>query len=273
MAFQRKGISREGLPKEDPLEGRTSREEKGCEGRASGGRASRRKDIRGEGFLREVPLAEALLEGNMWVEVEPCILMLERIPPREWRDLGIAWFAITLAFTIVFLRDGISSISPATFLLIFGFSAVTVGVGFILHELAHKFAALRYGYWAEFRKDNLMLLVAVVLAALVGVVFAAPGATMIYGPALSRRENGWISAAGPGMNLVLAIPFVAMALAGGGIVAAIGFMGWKVNGMLAAFNMLPVGPLDGKKVLEWNPAAFGLLIAAAFGLLIAPYFI
>ncbi len=26
--------------------------------------------------------------------------MLERIPPREWRDLAIAWFAITLAFTI-----------------------------------------------------------------------------------------------------------------------------------------------------------------------------
>jgi Zn-dependent protease len=201
------------------------------------------------------------------------ILMLERIPPREWRDLGIAWFAITLAFTVVFLRDGISSISPVTFLLVFGFSAATVGVGFILHELAHKFAALRYGYWAEFRKDNLMLLVAVVLAALVGFVFAAPGATVIYGPSLSREKDGWISAAGPGMNLILSLPFIGMALSGGGLVSVLGFMGWKVNGMLAAFNMLPVGPLDGKKVLAWKPAAFLLLIAASFGLLLAPYFI
>jgi len=46
-----------------------------------------------------------------------------------------------------------------------------------------------------------------------------------------------------------------------------------VNGMLAAFNMLPVGPLDGKKVLAWNPAAFGLLLAGAAVLLITPYLI
>jgi Zn-dependent protease len=198
--------------------------------------------------------------------------MLERIPPREWRDLAIAWFAITLAFTIVFVREGIFSIAPSTFLLVFGISAMTVGVGFILHELAHKFAALHYGHWAEFQKDNLMLLVAVVVAAIAGFVFAAPGATVISAPALSRRENGLISAAGPVMNLVLAIPFVGMALAGGGLVAVLGSMGWKVNAMLAAFNMLPVGPLDGKKIAYWNPVVFVLLIAAAFGLLVAPYF-
>jgi Zn-dependent protease len=194
--------------------------------------------------------------------------MLERIPPREWRDLGIAWFAITLAFTLVFLRDGIS---PAAFLLVFGVSAVTVGVGFILHELAHKFTAMRYGYWAEFRKDNIMLLVAVALAALAGFVFAAPGATVIFGPALSRRENGRISASGPATNLLLAAPFAALALLAGGTLSVIGFMGWKVNAMLAAFNMLPVSVLDGRKILAWNPAVFGLLIAAAFALLYLSY--
>jgi len=200
--------------------------------------------------------------------------MLERIPPREWRDLGIAWFAITLAFTIVFIREGISLISLTGYLLIFGVSAVTVGMGFILHELAHKFAALHYGYWAEFRKDNLMLLVAVAMAALAGFVFAAPGATVISAPApLSRRENGVISTAGPGTNLLLAVPFVALALAGSGLLSIVGSMGWQVNGMLAAFNLLPVGPLDGKKILGWSPAAFGLLIAAAFGLLVASYLI
>jgi len=208
--------------------------------------------------------------------------MLERIPPREWRDLGIAWFAITLAFTVVFFRNGTAArffqafgvTSPmAGVFLILGISAMTVGVGFILHELAHKFAALHYGYWAEFRKDNLMLLVAVVMAALTGFVFAAPGATMISAPALSRRENGWISAWGPAANLLLALPFVGMALLGGSPLLTIGVMGWQINGMLAAFNMLPVGPLDGKKVLAWNPAVFGILLAAAGVLLLAPYFI
>jgi Zn-dependent protease len=149
---------------------------------------------------------------------------------------------------------------------------MTVGVGFILHELSHKFAALHYGYWAEFRKDNLMLFVAVVMAALAGFVFAAPGATMIYAPAITRRENGIISTAGPATNLALAIPFVVAALTAGGFASVVGTMGWQVNGMLAAFNTLPVGPLDGKKVFSWNPAVFGLLILAAFGLLVASYY-
>ena len=56
---------------------------------------------------------------------------------------------------------------------------LTVGIGLVLHELAHKFAAIKYGFWAEFRKSNFMLLVAIALAALVGFVFAAPGATVI----------------------------------------------------------------------------------------------
>jgi Zn-dependent protease len=201
-------------------------------------------------------------------EVNP-VRMLERIPPREWRDLGIAWFAITLAFTVVFLRDGVT---VPGFLLVFGASALTVGTGFILHELAHKFAAISYGYWAEFQRDNLMLVVAVAMAALAGVVFAAPGATVIYGSNLSRRENGRISASGPATNLLLIVPFVALALLGGGLLSIIGVMGWKVNAMLASFNMLPVGPLDGKKVLAWNPGIFAALIGAAFVLLYVSFF-
>ena len=197
--------------------------------------------------------------------------MLERIPPREWHDLGIAWFAITLAFSLVFIGGVTTGISVSDFAFIFALSAVTVGVGFILHELAHKFTAMHYGYWAEFRKDNLMLLVAVAMAALAGFVFAAPGATVIYGANLSKRENGWISASGATTNLLLAVPFIALALGTGGLASVIGSMGWKVNAMLASFNMLPVGPLDGRKVFAWNRWVFLLLIGAGFGLLVLSY--
>jgi Zn-dependent protease len=195
--------------------------------------------------------------------------MLERIPPREWRDLAIAWFAITLAFTVVFVRRMILEGKIVTFpdyLAIIFMASITVGLGFILHELAHKFTAIRYGYWAEFQRDNLMLLVAVAMAALAGVVFAAPGATMIYAAGLTREHNGRISISGPVTNLLLALPFIALTLLGTGIISFMGIMGWQVNAMLASFNMLPVGPLDGKKILAWKPGAFGLLIVAAFAL-------
>lgn len=205
--------------------------------------------------------------------------MLERISRRERYDLIIAWFAISIAFSLIFVRPGGADLER--YLLFLVLSMVTVGVGFVLHELAHKFTAMHFGYWAEFRKDNIMLLVAVVLAALVGVVFAAPGATMIYGSGVTREQNGKISAAGPVINLLLCIPFGILLLVSGGldpayssrsILLTAGMVGLQVNAMIAAFNMLPVSVLDGRKVLAWNPAVFAVLITAAFGVLIATFY-
>lgn len=204
--------------------------------------------------------------------------MLERISERERKDLGIAWLALALAFTLA-LVGGFSAtgLDLGRAALLFFLSLITVGVAFVLHELAHKFTAMRYGYWAEFQKDNQMLLVAVAIAALVGVVFAAPGATMIYGPTLSKKENGVISVAGPVTNLLLAIPFGLLVIGGtmfdpGWFVMLVGAVGVKINAMLAAFNMLPIGPLDGKKVLAWNPAIFIVVIGISFALLFGSLF-
>ncbi len=200
---------------------------------------------------------DIIVPGQTWYR------MLERIPLRERRDLLIAWLAISIAFTLIYVRGGVDLTG---FIVLFAMSLVTVGVAFVLHELAHKFAAMRYGYWAEFQKDNQMLLVAVVMAALVGVVFAAPGATYVYGNA-TKTENGKISAAGPITNLLLCIPFAALMLFGGGLLGLVGLLGLRVNAMIATFNMLPVSVLDGRKVLAWSPAVFAVLMAASVGLL------
>lgn len=205
--------------------------------------------------------------------------MLERITRRERSDLLIAWLAISIAFSLVFIKGGVTAELFVVYLLV---SMFTVGIGFILHEMAHKFTAMKFGFWAEFQKNNLMLLVAVAMAALVGVVFAAPGATMIYGSYISREQNGKISAAGPAINLLLCIPFAIILFVSGmislpilsrNLLSLLGIVGLQVNAMLAAFNMLPVSVLDGKKVLAWNPAVFAVLIVAAFGILIGSYYL
>jgi Zn-dependent protease len=215
--------------------------------------------------------------------------MLEKISRREEADLFVAWVAISLAFTIIFISpNGLLStnfrIPPLTALLFFVISLVTVGIGFILHEMAHKFTAMKFGYYAEFKKDNMMLLVAIALAAVVGVVFAAPGATVIYnnsvdGRGISRQENGKISAAGPIVNLILCIPFAGLLIYGGAgaglagnLFSTIGMIGLQVNAMIAAFNMLPVSVLDGRKVFAWNKGIFVVLIIAAFGALVVSFY-
>lgn len=193
--------------------------------------------------------------------------MLERIPPRERRDLIIAWLAISTAFAVIFL-DLSSSLREV--LVIFVISFLTAGIAFVLHEMAHKFTAMRFGFWAEFRMDPQMLLVALVLAVLVRFVFAAPGATLIYGNYISREQDGRISLAGPAVNLLLCIPFALLFLAdSGGIAGLAGLVGLRVNAMIAFFNLIPVGVLDGRKVLHWNRGIFAASFLIALLVLVS----
>ncbi len=209
--------------------------------------------------------------------------LLKKFSPFEQRDLLIAWLGLAVAFTLG-LSGGLNlikefeKISPDMLALTFIVAVVIVGLSFVLHEMAHKFTAMRYGYWAEFRKNTQMLLIAVVIAVVTGIVFAAPGVTLINtgGREMSKKERGVISVVGPLTNLILAVPFFCIMVAGvmiggetigvftlPGFLFFLGMVGFQVNAMLAFFNMLPVGPLDGKKILSWNPVVFAALIAVS----------
>ncbi|HLD05070.1 MAG TPA: peptidase M50 [Candidatus Nanoarchaeia archaeon] len=166
-----------------------------------------------------------------------------------------AWLVISIAFGLVINPHGWTSPKLLLYVLIAG---ITVGSGFLLHELCHKLVAQRYHCWAEFRSDDKMLFFALITS-LFGVVFAAPGAVIIQGH-VSPKQNGLISAAGPVANLVLALVFLALS-PWLGIVA---YYGYLINAWLALFNLIPVWLLDGKKVLHWNkPIYFALLFLAA----------
>lgn len=60
---------------------------------------------------------------------------------REIKDLAIAWFMISLAFAILFSGLSFSFV----FLISLFLSALTVGIGFLLHEIMHKYFAQKYG--------------------------------------------------------------------------------------------------------------------------------
>jgi Zn-dependent protease len=186
-----------------------------------------------------------------------------RTSKTEIKHLVIAWLAIACAFTIILHRW-----YPLGLLSVFVISSVTVGFAFIFHELAHKVVAQRYGAWSEFRMAPLMLLMGL-LTAFMGFIFVAPGAVMIFNPYLTREEHGKIAAAGPMMNVTLAFLFLALfSLAPYGLVGLIGTFGMTINAWLAAFNMIPVSVLDGKKVLAWNRGVYGVALSIAIFVLI-----
>ncbi|MFH1456063.1 MAG: hypothetical protein ABIF40_03880 [archaeon] len=176
----------------------------------------------------------------------------------EIRDLGKAWLVLSLAFAIVFTRDLVLSLLLKNFVI----ALITVGAGFILHELGHKFVAQYYGCTAEFRAFNQMLLLALVLS-FFGLIFAAPGAVMIRGH-LSLARNGKISLAGPLTNFILATLFFALAYFTTGFVFEIGRIGFLINTWLGLFNMIPVWNLDGKKIYNWDKTIYFIVVIVGF---------
>ncbi len=186
---------------------------------------------------------------------------------KELKDLFIAWLLISIAFAIVRTAETgltISGFFSKAFLMMIIISAVTVGIAFLFHELAHKIVAQRYNCWAEFRADTTMLVLAVLMSFL-GFVFIAPGAVMIFGH-ITKRQNGIISLAGPATNIILAIlmlPLLFMETAG--IWKEIILSGYIINAWLALFNMIPLWNFDGAKIWAWNKTAYIVTaIIAAF---------
>ena len=192
----------------------------------------------------------------------------------EIRDLLVAWLALGVAFALFFAGgfDGIDRIIAAGVIAPLFVALATAGVAFLLHEVAHKVVAVHYDQVAEFRADNSMLALAV-MSSLAGFIFAAPGAVHHRGR-LTPREHGHVALAGPIVNLGLMAAFLPLfalgGLLGSDLVTILGSRGIAINAFLAAFNLIPYGPLDGKTVIGWSrpvwAAAFVPSVLLAVGL-------
>lgn len=187
----------------------------------------------------------------------------------ELGHLLIAIGILTVAFSFTFSKNNLLFFllgSPMDLRMYYYFMPIAfLGIvsAFVVHELSHKFVAQKYGLWSEFRMYPRGLLLSVIVAFFTGLVFAAPGAVMFRGDA-KPSEAGKIAAAGATMNLVIAVityvlyHFLFYPNEYWGTL--VGFV-CLVNLLLATFNLLPLGPLDGRKVLVWNEMVWFILFS------------
>lgn len=194
----------------------------------------------------------------------------------EIRDIILADVVLIIAFTLAFSGGlGQYFVAPSMFVsnLIFylPIAAVAITLSFILHELMHKFVAQHFGAIAGFKSSTMGLAVTLVTGAF-GFLLGIPGATMIYVHSFTKRENGLVSIAGPLTNFAVFGVFLALLIvlspSTSSYTYAVIVITIKISLLLAFFNMLPIPPLDGSKVLAWSFGVYLVTMGAIFGLLI-----
>lgn len=186
----------------------------------------------------------------------------------ELPGIIISWLVISVSFSLYALFY-----APDLFPVAFTLAATTAGVGFILHELAHRTVARNYGFRATYEVWLWGIVVCLVMAVLtqgqlifaaLGAVYISPTVTAQYLDERSfKKAYGMISVAGPASNLLLALAFYALSTMGG-TPAAFGIVGLQINLWLAAFNLIPVPPFDGWKIFDWSKPLWLALAAPAW---------
>lgn len=160
--------------------------------------------------------------------------------PWAFRLLTVAGIPIRIHFTFVLFLAWIA-VSNRTGGLMWTTVIVAIFACVLLHELGHALTARRYGI--ETRDITL---------------YPIGGVAMLTGRPRARQEL-WISLAGPGVNVAIAlvlgavllikeggIPNPSFSLAGGSFLGAL----FAANVSLAVFNMIPAFPMDGGRVLR-----------------------
>jgi len=186
--------------------------------------------------------------------------------PREVGQILVAWIVLSLAISISYIGGLFEGMGDAA-----GIAAafIATATAFILHEMGHKFVAMRLGYVAHFQvwAWGLALTLITAVVSQGAFIFGAPGAVYIAPAAAAGyygynrfsgragdqdRETMLISAAGPGTNLVFGVFFLLLLLVGPatGFVSTVASYGFSLNVGLGAFNMLPIPPMDGYKIFR-----------------------
>ncbi|MCK9323726.1 MAG: site-2 protease family protein [Candidatus Methanomethylophilaceae archaeon] len=188
----------------------------------------------------------------------------------EIAHIFAAVLILTIAFTIILYRGSYLDANKfMNVIKVFGISLILVTFSFLLHELGHKFVAQQYGAWSEFRAYPMGLLISLVFS-FMGFLFAAPGAVYIRGN-INQEQNAKISLAGPGVNFIIcAIAIILTFFTSGLANSVILQLAW-LNAFLGLFNMIPIPPLDGSKIVTWSLPIYILAIIIGVAELAATY--
>jgi Zn-dependent protease len=171
---------------------------------------------------------------------------------QEVVEIVIATFVLALAFSLVQVYPIWAWSNPlAAILAYLPISLLATGTAFTAHEISHKFMAQKHGLPAEFVINPMGIVFALATAAVIGFLFALPGAVVFSGAGADDKIVGKVGAAGPAMNIGVGLIFFPLML-----LFPLLWIVVFVNFFLAGFNMLPFGQFDGLKIWRWSSGIY-----------------
>ncbi|WP_292320113.1 hypothetical protein [Caldisphaera sp.] len=179
---------------------------------------------------------------------------------KSWRAAIFAEIGEPLSWIIGVLSIAIALGGSQIINLYFYMSPIFIGiiVGFISHEYMHRYLSRKYHMASRYTANVLGVLITLV-SSILPIKLLMPGyvKTWTLGP-VSRKGLLYSVAGGPITNIVIAIALY---------VASFGFplysaflreIGW-VNAYISLFNLIPIPPLDGEKILRLDIALWVFL--------------
>lgn len=173
------------------------------------------------------------------------------------------FYLMVLTFTIGYIFTGYIKKPKTTYELLhkkpgfnwedFKFSILIAAPAVVLHELAHKFAAIAFGLTATFKIFWQGLGIAIFLKLIHSpFLIIAPGYVQISSQNLYNWQGSLIAFAGPAVNLILFVAAYLILTRAKNLTriqAVTLYLTKQINLLLFIFNMLPIPPLDGSTVV------------------------
>ena len=203
----------------------------------------------------------------------------------EWRfrnlNEGLSFLLAILSLAVAFIKLRYFYFGAPAIVIGILIPIIAAAIAVVPHEIAHRQTARVYGCNSRFIlsfKGFLATLLINLLSRFTGVLVFVSGFTGIFCRfgLMSKDVEGKTAFAGPATNLAIAVISILLLLTLRPTNAYIDYLlsqTYEFNSYVAFFNLIPIPPLDGQKVMKWN---IGIWVASIiFSLILAfmPFFI
>ena len=205
----------------------------------------------------------------------------------EWRfrnlNEGLSFLLAILSLSVAFIGPNHFHSRGSVIITGVFIPIITATIAIVPHEIAHRQTARNYGCNSRFIlsfKGFIVTLLINLISGITGFGFLVfvSGFTGIFCRfgLLSKDIEGKTAFAGPVTNLAIAIISLLLLFTLPSVNIYIAYLLFELfafNSYVAFFNLIPIPPLDGQKVMKWNVGIWGVALILALILAFIPYYL